>query len=86
MKFKNTQIETVAITNWPNLRTKLLVTKKKIQNSIKKLAFDLIQLQAKRALAKAHSFSPPNHLFEEFELAFPFFNETPDQSRPSTEF
>ena len=37
-----------------NLRTKnFLLQKKKIQNSIKKLAFDLVQLQAKRALTKA---------------------------------
>ena len=64
-----------------NLRTKktFLLQKKKIQNSIKKLAFDFIQFK-QRALAKAFSFSPPNHLFEEFELGFPF-NETPDQSR-----
>lgn len=64
-----------------NLRTKnFLLQKQKIQNSIKKLAFDLIQLQAKRSLANANSFSPPNHEFEEFELSFPF-EETPDQAR-----
>jgi len=64
-----------------NLRTKnFLLQKEKIQKSIKKLAFDLIQLQAKRALVKANSFSPPNHEYEEFELSFPF-DETPDQAR-----
>lgn len=52
--------------------------KARAKESAKKLAFDLIKLQAERAAAKAHEFSPPDHYFHEFELAFPF-DETEDQ-------
>jgi transcription-repair coupling factor (superfamily II helicase) len=62
-----------------NLRnTKFLQLKDRAKKAAKELAFDLLELQAKRGLAKAFAFSPPDHHFKEFELAFPF-NETPDQ-------
>ena len=62
-----------------NLRSnKFSQLKVKAKNSIKKLAFDLLKLQAERESAKAFSFSAPDHLYKEFELAFPF-QETPDQ-------
>ena len=46
--------------------------------SVKKLAFDLLRMQAERKLTGGFPFSPPDHLFKEFEMSFPF-EETPDQ-------
>lgn len=54
--------------------------KQKARSSVKKLAFDLIKLQAERKLRGGFPFSPPDHLFKEFELSFPF-EETPDQQK-----
>ncbi|MBT7611509.1 MAG: transcription-repair coupling factor [Bacteriovoracaceae bacterium] len=63
-----------------SLRTgKFLKAKEKARSGVKKLAFDLLKLQAKRNSALAYGFSPPDHEFNEFELAFPF-EETPDQT------
>jgi transcription-repair coupling factor (superfamily II helicase) len=64
-----------------NLRTqKFDLLKERAKKSVKKLAFDLLELQAKRNSSKAYSFSAPDHHFKEFELAFPF-EETPDQGK-----
>jgi len=52
--------------------------KSRAKESAKKLAFDLLKLQAERQSAPAYAFSAPDHEFKEFELDFPF-NETPDQ-------
>jgi transcription-repair coupling factor (superfamily II helicase) len=54
--------------------------KARARNSVKKLAFDLIKLQAERKLRGGYPFSPPDHLYKEFELSFPF-EETPDQQK-----
>lgn len=54
--------------------------KDKAKESAKKLAFDLLKLQAERQTSHAYSYSPLNHLDKEFALAFPF-DETPDQTR-----
>lgn len=59
--------------------TKFVKAKEKARSGVKKLAFDLLKLQAERNSAEAYSFSPPDHDFHEFELAFPF-EETPDQT------
>ncbi|WP_412471028.1 transcription-repair coupling factor [Halobacteriovorax sp. RT-2-4] len=65
--------------NVDSLRTnKFSALTSRARESIKKLAFDLLKLQAERASAKAFQFSPPDHDYKEFELSFPF-NETPDQ-------
>ncbi len=62
-----------------NLRSaKFSQTKKRAKESAKRLAFDLLKLQAERQTQKAHSYSEPDHYYNEFELAFPF-EETPDQ-------
>jgi len=53
--------------------------KKRAKSSIKKLAFDLLRLQAERESSKAFSFSPPDHEYLKFEHSFPF-DETPDQA------
>jgi transcription-repair coupling factor (superfamily II helicase) len=54
--------------------------KAKARNSVKKLAFDLLRLQAERKLGGGFPFSPPDHMFKEFELSIAF-EETPDQSK-----
>jgi transcription-repair coupling factor (superfamily II helicase) len=54
--------------------------KNRAKLSVKKLAFDLIELQAKRKLAGGFPFSPPDHLYREFEMSFDF-EETPDQMK-----
>lgn len=54
--------------------------RQKARSSVKKLAFDLLRLQAERKLKGGFPFSPPDHLFKEFELSFPF-EETPDQQK-----
>ncbi|MBL6989999.1 MAG: transcription-repair coupling factor [Bacteriovoracaceae bacterium] len=62
-----------------NLRSnKFKALKERAYKSVKKLAFDLLRLQAERQSSSAYAFSPPDHHFNEFELAFPF-EETPDQ-------
>ncbi len=58
---------------------KFINQKNKARQSAKKLAFDLLKLQAERELSKAHAFSEPDHMFSEFELDFPF-EETGDQN------
>ena len=64
-----------------SLRTnKFSTAKKKARESAKKLAFDLLKLQAERESAQAFAFSEPDHIYKEFELSFPF-EETPDQTR-----
>lgn len=52
--------------------------KHKARQAVAKLAFDLLELQAKRKLSKGFQFSPPDHDFKDFELSFPY-KETPDQ-------
>lgn len=52
--------------------------KEKAKASVKKLAFDLLKLQAERESADAFAFSPPDELYKDFELAFPY-QETIDQ-------
>jgi transcription-repair coupling factor (superfamily II helicase) len=54
--------------------------KNKARSSVKKLAFDLLKLQAERKLHGGFPFSPPDHMFKEFELSFAF-EETPDQEK-----
>lgn len=54
--------------------------KQKARSSVKKLAFDLLKLQAERKLKGGYPFSPPDHLYKEFELSFSF-EETPDQQK-----
>ncbi len=64
-----------------SLRTnKFQLLKARARTSAKTLAFDLLKLQAERQSSSAFAFSAPDHLYREFELAFPF-EETPDQAR-----
>ncbi len=52
--------------------------KNKVRESVKKLAFNLIELYAKRDKIKGFAFAEDNDLQREFENAFPF-TETEDQ-------
>lgn len=52
--------------------------KTRAQQSVKKLAFDLLRMQAERKLIGGYPYSAPDHLYREFEMSFPF-EETPDQ-------
>ncbi|MDA8792236.1 transcription-repair coupling factor [Bacteriovoracaceae bacterium] len=52
--------------------------KEKITASIKKLAFDLLEIHAKRKLFQGHAFQPPLESYLEFEHSFPY-KMTPDQ-------
>ncbi|ATH06402.1 transcription-repair coupling factor [Halobacteriovorax marinus] len=62
-----------------SLRTnKFSNLKSKARNSAKKLAFDLLKLQAERQSSSGYSFSAPDQEYRDFEMAFPF-QETPDQ-------
>ncbi|MGY6562073.1 MAG: transcription-repair coupling factor [Luteibaculaceae bacterium] len=52
--------------------------KKKTKNKVKEVAFDLIQLYAKRRQQKGFKFNPDNYLMHELEASFEY-EETPDQ-------
>lgn len=62
-----------------NLKSKKFEQERaRASKSVKKLAFDLLEVQAKRELKKGFQFSPPDDLYHEFENKFPF-QETEDQ-------
>ncbi len=54
------------------------IAKKKAKSSIKKIAKQLVELYAVRKARKGYAFSPPDHVFREFETTFEH-EETPDQ-------
>ncbi len=56
------------------------VAKTKAKSQIKEVAFDLIQLYAKRKASKGHSFAPDNYLQNELEASF-IYEDTPDQEK-----
>lgn len=58
---------------WSNL-------KKKTKTKIKELAFDLIQLYAKRKAQEGFAFTPDSYLQNELEASF-MYEDTPDQLR-----
>jgi transcription-repair coupling factor (superfamily II helicase) len=58
---------------WENL-------KKKTKKKIKEIAFDLIQLYAKRRASKGFQFSPDSYLQTELEASF-MYEDTPDQAK-----
>lgn len=64
-----------------DLKTKKFEQEKVLARaSAKKLAFDLLRLEAERKSHKGFAFSPPDELFEDFESSFEF-EETADQAR-----
>tara|TARA_B100001971_G_scaffold213155_1_gene245606 strand:+ start:200227 stop:203649 length:3423 start_codon:yes stop_codon:yes gene_type:complete len=63
-----------------NLNSKKFdLEKNKAKKSVKKLAFDLLELQAKREMKRGYQFSEPSDLFYEFIDKFKF-KDTPDQA------
>lgn len=58
---------------WSNL-------KKKTKKRIKELAFDLIQLYAKRKASKGFQFAPDGYMQNELEASF-IYEDTPDQAK-----
>lgn len=54
--------------------------KKKVRESVQQMAFDLLQLYAKRQSVRGHSFAPDTPWQRELEASFPY-QETPDQLR-----
>lgn len=57
---------------WKNL-------KQKTKSRVKKIAFDLIKLYAKRKLKKGYQYGPDSYLQHELEASF-IYEDTPDQS------
>jgi transcription-repair coupling factor (superfamily II helicase) len=53
-------------------------TKAKVRKAVERIAQELVDLYARRALVKGFAFSPRDQLFKEFEAGFPY-EETPDQ-------
>lgn len=53
-------------------------TRKRVQDSIQKIAQELLHIYALRQIKEATSFSPPDSSFREFEATFPY-EETQDQ-------
>jgi transcription-repair coupling factor (superfamily II helicase) len=53
-------------------------TKRKVRESVEKIARELLELYSVRKVARGHAFAPPDRLYREFEAAFPF-EETLDQ-------
>ena len=54
--------------------------KDKARKAAKALAFDLIELQAKRKLEKGYAYSESGEEYKSFEIDFPY-DETPDQEK-----
>jgi len=52
----------------------------KARTAAKKLAFDLLELYAKRQAARGFAFTPTDDYFHDFEATFPY-EETPDQRK-----
>jgi len=53
-------------------------TKARVKKAVEKIAQELVELYARRAVTKGFAFSPRDQVFKEFEAAFPY-EETPDQ-------
>lgn len=58
--------------------------KERVKTGVNKVAFDLLELQAKRSAAAGFGFSPDTDWQKDFEKEFPY-KETPDQARSTVE-
>ncbi len=74
---KQPKIDKLGSNAWKNLKQR---TKKKV----KELAFDLIQLYAKRKASKGFAFSPDTYLQNELEASF-MYEDTPDQAKATAD-
>ncbi len=55
-------------------------TKKKVTDAVWKVAQELLQIYAKRAVRQGHQFSPPGSMYKELEESFPY-EETSGQAQ-----
>ena len=55
-------------------------TKKKVSDAVWKVAQELLEIYAKRAMRKGHHFSPPGDLYRQLEESFPY-DETSGQAK-----
>ncbi len=53
--------------------------KAKVKDNLLELAHQLLEIEAKRQVAKSVAFAPPSSLYRQFEATFPY-EETPDQA------
>ena len=58
--------------------------KQKTKSRVKKIAFDLIQVYAKRRLQKGYQYQPDSYLQHELEASF-LYEDTPDQSKATAD-
>ena len=72
------KINKLGTNTWATLKQK---TKKKV----KEIAYDLIQLYAKRKTLKGFQFSPDNYMQNELEASF-VYEDTPDQVKSTSDF
>ncbi len=70
---KPPKLEKLGGKNWDKV-------KKKVKEAVWKVAQDLLDLYARRQLAKGNEFSKPGSLYQELEETFPF-HETPGQNK-----
>ncbi len=61
------------------------VLKQKTKKKVKEIAFDLIQLYAKRKALKGFQFAPDNYMQNELEASF-IYEDTPDQIKSTSDF
>ncbi|CAM4123245.1 transcription-repair coupling factor [Zobellia roscoffensis] len=59
--------------------------KQKTKTRVKKIAFDLIKIYAKRRLEKGFQYDPDSYLQTELEASF-IYEDTPDQSKATEDF
>ncbi len=71
------KINKLGTANWTKL-------KQKTKTKVKEIAFDLIQLYAKRKALKGFKFSPDNYLQNELEASF-IYEDTPDQIKSTAD-
>lgn len=74
---KEPAINQLGSPKWKNL-------KNKTKSKIKKIAFDLIQVYAKRKSAKGFAYSPDSYLQHELEASF-IYEDTPDQLKATND-
>jgi len=67
------QVEKLGGTSWETV-------KKKVKQSVRAIAEELVAIYAAREVMGGHSFSPSDRYYEEFSSSFEF-EETPDQTR-----
>ena len=59
-------------------------TKQRVKKAVEKVAKELLELYAKRMAQPGYAFSPPDEMFNQLVLSFPY-TETPDQQRAISE-